>query len=491
MTELPAPRRNLLTNLREVLRSRVGLGIAYGVASALTGLAILLAASPPASGPLGPTSQLILTLLGLNFILILALVAAVVLRLLELMESQSRDAGARLHMRFVRLFALAAVAPAAVVFLFYGVLVSQGVEKWFSDRVSTVVENSATVFRSYVEEQTRYIGDHMGPMATDLNREAAALEANPSRRAGYLEALAAFHGFPSAYLLDSQGNVLARTETPGAPAYAAPVASAFRAADSGEIYVPDSAASDVMRALFRLRGYDNQYLYVARPLQKGIMAHLRDAEGSLISYREVAQNRGRIQTIFALSYGQTALLVLVGAVWLGMAAASSISGPVARLAQAAGRVAAGDLTARVDAEADPDEIAVLSRAFNSMTHDLQAQQEALRRAGEDAERRRQFIETVLAEVSAGVVGVDHQGRISVANRQAALLLALPGDHGRGRKLSEVAPELADLVAGGSPNTQAEEEIDVARGRESRRLRVRVSRGEGGLVLTFEDRKSVV
>ena len=223
MSELLVPGRNALRSLRELLRSRVVLGVAFGISSALTGLAILLAASPPASGPLGPTSQLILTLLGLNFVLILALVAAVVLRLLELLESQSRDAGARLHVRFVRLFALAAVAPAAVVFLFYGVLVSQGVEKWFSDRVRTVVENSATVFRSYVEEQTRYIGDHMGPMATDLNREAAALDANPSRRVGYLEALAAFHGFPSAYLLDAQGRVLAKTETPGAPGYVAPV----------------------------------------------------------------------------------------------------------------------------------------------------------------------------------------------------------------------------------------------------------------------------
>ena len=486
MSELLAPSRGALRRLRDALRSRVVLGVGYGLASALTGLAIVLAASPPASGPLGPTSRLILTLLGLNFILILGLLAAVVLHLVELMESRSHDAGARLHMRFVRLFALAAVAPAAVVFLFYGVLVSQGVEKWFSDRVQTVVENSATVFRSYVEEQTRYIADHMAPMAMDLNREAASLQANPSRRENYLEALSTFHGFPAAYLVDGQGRVLAKAETPGAPAFVAPAASAFKAADSGEIYVPDSAASDVMRALFRLRGYDNQYLYVARPLEKGIMAHLRDAEGSLISYREVAQNRGRIQTIFALSYGQTALLVLVGAVWLGMAAASSISAPVARLAQAAGRVAAGDLTARVDADADPDEIAVLSRAFNSMTHDLQVQQEALKRAGEDAERRRQFIETVLAEVSAGVMGVDAEGRISIANRQAAMLLALPGDHGRGRRLADVAPELAALVAGAGLGAQAEDEIDVSRDRESRRLRVRASRSEGGLVLTFDD-----
>jgi two-component system nitrogen regulation sensor histidine kinase NtrY len=124
-----------------------------------------------------------------------------------------------------------------------------------------------------------------------------------------------------------------------------------------------------------------------------------------------------------------------------MGAANAISGPVGRLVQAAGRVAGGDLSARVDADADPEEIAVLSRAFNSMTHDLQAQQEALRRAHEEAERRRHFIETVLDEVSAGVIGLDGKGRISAANPQAALLLALPRAQGRGKKMAEVARRL--------------------------------------------------
>jgi two-component system nitrogen regulation sensor histidine kinase NtrY len=240
-----------------------------------------------------------------------------------------------------------------------------------------------------------------------------------------------------------------------------------------------------MRPLYRLRSFRDAYLYVARPLDKGIMSHLRDAEGALVSYKDVSSNRKKIQAIFSLSYVETALLLLVGAVWLGMAAANAISAPIARLVQAAGRVASGDLTARVDADADPDEIAVLSRAFNSMTHDLQVQQEALRRAGEEAEERRHFIETVLAEVSAGVIGLDPAGRVSVANRQAQVLLALPVDHGRGRKLAQVVPEFAELAAAGRSG-EAEEEIDVVRGRESRRLRVRASQSEGGLVLTFDD-----
>ncbi len=478
----PQPGETLTSRIGRVLQSRAVLGCGYGLASLLTGVAILLAASPPEKGPLGPASELILTVLGLNLILILALTTVVALRFAALLAARSRDAGARLHLRFATLFALAAVAPAVVVALFYGVLVSRGVEDWFSQRVRTVVENSASVARSYVEEQSRYIRDHVTLMSADLNRAAPALAASPVTFSHFLANLASYHAFPATYLIDRDGRILARAEAVDAPEFVLPPDSSFRAADEGDISVPAFDSTDVMRAVYKLRGYPDAYLYVVRPVEKGIMTHLIDAEGSLVSYREAQQNRERIQTIFALSYAETALLVLVGAVWLGLGAANAISAPVARLVQAAGKVASGDLTARVETDQDVAELAVLSRAFNSMTHDLQVQQKALRRAGEEAERRREFIETVLGGVSAGVIGLDSRHRISAANNQAALLLALPGDHGRGRVIEEVAPEFAALTSGG----EAEAEVDVIRGRDTRRLRVRASRVEDGLVLTFDD-----
>ena len=478
----PAFGHPALLRIRSALQSRLILGVGYGIAAGLTGLAILLASSPPEEGPLGPASGLILWVLGVNLLLILGLLASVALRLLDLVRARSHDAGARLHVRFVWLFALAALAPALVVFVFSGVLVSQGVDKWFSQRVQTVVENSATVFRSYIEAQQRDVADRVMLMAQDVSREAPGLQDKAGGFDQALTALASYHGFPAIYLVNKQGQVMARAESSAAPKYEALPASAYSAADEGEIYV---RADDVIRSLYRLPDYDQVYIYAVRPLEKGVVTNLREAESSLVSYREVRDSRARIQAIFALSYVETALLVLVGAVWLGLGAANTISAPVGRLVQAAGRVASGDLSARVDADADPDEIAVLSRAFNSMTNDLQAQQEALRRAGEEAEERRQFIETVLAEVSAGVMGLEPDGRISVANRQAAVLLALPGDHGRGRTLAQVVPEFAEIAAAGRSG-EAEEEIDIVRGRDSRRLRVRASQSEGGLVLTFDD-----
>jgi two-component system nitrogen regulation sensor histidine kinase NtrY len=472
---------------RELLRSRFTLGGAYGLAIALTATAVFLAASPPATGPIGPTTTIILGVLGFNLALILCIAGIVGWRLLDLVDARASDAGARLHLRFVGLFSVAAVAPAVIVALFFGVLVSRGVDAWFSERVRTVVENSATVARSYVSEQTEYISQHVGPMAGVLNLAAPTLAESPVAFGHYMKEHMEENGFSAAYVLDRDGRVLARAETETAPPFLAPPPSSFRRTDDGDITSQRFVEEDLFRALYRLKAFPDAYLYVARPIDKGILAHLIESEESLISYREAATNRDRIQAIFGLSYIETALLVLVAAVWVGIAAANSIAGPVSGLVQAAGRVSAGDLDARVDVEAGPEEIRALSVAFNMMTTDLQAQQAALRVASLDAESRRQFIETVLSGVSAGVVGLDAGGRITALNRRAGDLLALD-ESAVGQPLVEVAPELETVIqeiSGGRPN--AEVEIDVMRGGETRRLRFRgAGQAAETLVLTFDD-----
>ncbi len=462
---------------------RVLLGLGYGVASALTVLCVFLAAQAPGGGPIGPASRFILALLLVDLLLILALAAAVGLRVVQLFGARE-EAGARLHLRFVVLFGTAAVLPAIVVALFFGVLVTRGVESWFSDTVRRVVERSATVAKSYVNEQTRTTYGDILAMATDLNRAAPLFRQSPVSYGRILEGQAVNRYFPAAYVIDGEGRVLASAEAPSAPAFVAPPPATIRDANTDVVIRPFEQA-DLLRALYRLKDYDDAYVYVVRRVDPGILNHLRATEGSLQAYREADRNRRQIQAVFALSYIDTVLLVLVGAVWLGLAAAAAIAAPVARLVQAADRVAGGDLSVRVEAHEDPEEIAVLSHAFNRMTDDLQGQQAALRAAGLEAESRRQFIETVLSGVSAGVMGVDKSGRISAANQRAPILLGIEGDP-TGRRLAEAAPELNEVVSKAGRGS-AEAEIDVVRGHEARRLNVRASRAaDGGLVLTFDD-----
>src|SRR5690606_31298969 len=207
---------------------------------------------------------------------------------------------------------------------------------------------------------------------------------------------------------------------------------------------PVTENPDMVRGLYPLPDYGDAYLYVVRPLAPGLIQRMRNGEESIAAYRAAEESRARIQAAFALSYLETALLVLVGAVWLAMSAASSISAPIGRLVKAADQVAGGDLSARVDNAGAPAELVVLSEAFNRMTGDIMTQQAALKAASDDALGRSRFIETVLSGVSAGVIGLDRVGRISAINDSASQLLAIEEADVQGRLLAEVAPELAEL-----------------------------------------------
>jgi two-component system nitrogen regulation sensor histidine kinase NtrY len=471
------------------LTSGYRLGAAYGLAAILTGVCVWMASLAPVNGPAGPTSRFILGLLSINLVLIIGLALAVGWQVFRLIVDQRRDAGARLHLRFVILFAGAAVVPAVVVALVFGVLVTQGVDRWFSERVSTVVENIASAAKSYVDSERDDIGLEIQNMGADLNDAAPMLGQAPIKFSlGILARQASYHRFEAAYVIDREGRILARAEVDNPPAYLAPTDQAFALADSGELVIKNFDADDAFRTVMRLKGYPDAYLYVLRPEEHGILAKLDEASNALKDYRDSAANRARIKSDFGLSFLETALLVLVGAVWLGMRAANSISAPVASLVLAADRVAGGDLTARVEIERGPKEITDLAGSFNRMTGDLQAQQTALRAAGDEAESRRQFIETVLAGVSAGVIGLDRDGAVSAANRQALVLLGLPARGVNAQALADVAPELSDVAAQAiQSGHDAEAEVDVIRDGDTRRLRVRASVPlDGGLVLTFDD-----
>jgi two-component system nitrogen regulation sensor histidine kinase NtrY len=154
-------------------------GLGWGLAAILTAVSVYMASSAPGAGPIGPSSRTVLLILAVNLLLILLLSASAGRRVLILVFEQGKDAGARLHLRFVTLFALVAVVPAIIVAMVFGALVTRAVDNWFSQRVQTVVENSASVSRSYVDEQSRFIQNHVTLMSGDLNRVASGLTESP------------------------------------------------------------------------------------------------------------------------------------------------------------------------------------------------------------------------------------------------------------------------------------------------------------------------
>ncbi|MGH6972128.1 MAG: PAS domain-containing sensor histidine kinase, partial [Caulobacteraceae bacterium] len=293
----------------ERLESRPLIWTGYGASALLTAAAVGLGSSPSLSGPLGPASPLVLTLLAIDFVIILGLGALIAWRVWRLAAGPG-DAGARLHLRFVALFAAAAALPALIVALFFGVLVTRGIESWFNARVQSVVEESAKTAHSYLNEQSVYTGDHTTLVAQDLDAAGPGqLAASPVAFAQFLFQQAQENGFAGAYVIDARGRILANALTDGAPPYLTPSAHAFQEADAGYILVQPFKQADVIRGLYRLRAFPGAYLYVVWPVDPGVFAHLRKTEASIGAYREARAHRGRIEFGFFLSYLQTVLWV--------------------------------------------------------------------------------------------------------------------------------------------------------------------------------------
>lgn len=166
--------------------------------------------------------------------------------------------------------------------------------------------------------------------------------------------------------------------------------------------------------------------------------------------------------------------------------------PISNLIGAAERVTEGDLKARVEIDRDDDEMGALGLAFNRMTSQLSTQRDALVEANQQNDERRRFTEAVLAGVSAGVIGLDNDGRITIVNRMAARLLNAEPDEIEGQHYSETVPELAALIrrAIQEPVGRASGEAAVRRGSVTRNLSVQVASESGayggGYVVTFDD-----
>ncbi|MBL8537465.1 MAG: PAS domain-containing sensor histidine kinase [Hyphomonadaceae bacterium] len=473
-------------------RSALAFMVGLGVASALTLAATILLLG--GEGLAGQANATIRALLIVSLLVTAGMATILMLRLARVANAwRSAATGARLHVRFVTLFSLAALAPALIVAAFLGFTFSQGVERWFSDRVETTIENAAEVGRAYVDLASGGLSREVEAMAVDLNLAERGLTEDRSRYLSFLAAQAERRELSSAYVIDSTGRVLADAAPTGAAPLATPTPESFRAATNNAIDIAFDDQHDRVVALYRLTAYPDAFLAVTREIEPGLVGRLRDFRASVLDYRGARAQQGALRTLFGLAYFSTAMIVLLAAGWVGLTSATRVAEPIGRLVGAARRVASGDLKARVAVGEERDEIDALATAFNRMTAQLDTQRRELVTAQEDAEARRRFIEAVLGGVSAGVVGLDRDGRIIAVNRSAARLLSLNDDAVVGRRLVDIAPEFGELLNQPAPAGPTQpQRVDIARGEASLNLSVRMSPdAEGGLVLTFDDMTKLI
>ncbi len=480
----------------EAWGGRVGLArklaIALALASVTSAIATYLTFSGIDTLPREPKP--VLLLLTLDVVLLLLLAGLVGRRLVGLWaERRQEGTGSGLHRRLALLFSFVALAPTLVVTVFAALFLHLGIQSWFDDVVRKAVTESHSVARLYLDEHQKSIRGDILLMASNISREAPALMSSPQRFSQLVSAWASTRSLSEAVVFTESGTILARAGMTFALELEPLPEDVMRRASDGEVVLFSSENEDRVRAVVQLDRFLGAYLMIGRVVDATALAYAERTRRAVAAYQEIEARASGLQFSFIVWFAAVALLLLLAAIWLGLTFANQLSRPIAGLARAAERVRAGDLGARVEERSAGDEIGVLSQAFNRMTEQLQAQRGELMDVNRQLDARRRFIEAVLSGVSAGVIGLDGEGRITLPNRSAATRLGVQPESLTGRLLAEAVPELAPLweQVVRRPDKLAEDQVQIVRGGRTRillaRIGVETREDEAiGYVVTFDD-----
>jgi two-component system, NtrC family, nitrogen regulation sensor histidine kinase NtrY len=427
--------------------------------------------------PIEPTRDVVVSFLLINGATILVLVGIIVREVWQMIQARRRGrAAARLHVQIVSLFSVIAVLPAVLVAIVANVTIDRGLDRLFSGPTREVIQNSLIVANAYLHEHAQLIrGDILG-MANDISHARPLFDQDRATFRELLTASAASRNLPGAMVIDKDRNILETAQTGIQQSFTTPAPEFLSNVDENEPQIAVFIEANYVAAVIRLRAFNDTFLYVARLLDPRVVAQLRQTQASVAEYAQLEARRLGIQVAFALMFAVIALTILMASVLIGLNFANWLVAPIRRLMSAANIVSTGDLHVQVPVHRSEGDLAQLGETFNKMTQELRTQRDELVSASDLIDSRRRFIEAVLSSASAGIIGVDASGSIGILNRSAEKLIGHAESETLGHPLSDVLPELDDMMKTAREGTQklVQGQITINRDGHERNLSVRVS-----------------
>ena len=468
----------------------------FGYLAVLAALAIgiytiyTLAQFDPAQSDSGQLA----TLIAVDVLAVIIVGAFVIRQILRLwVERRQKLAGYQLHWRLALLFGGVAALPAVITTAFALFVVDYSLRGWFADRISTAVTGSVQVADAYFEEHASSIRSDVLTIANDVNREAFKFRDEPALLNQYLTNQAALRNLSEVIILDGTGQVAAKSRFAFAVTFTSFGEDWLEQARQGEVVILRGDETNKLRAVVKLNSFVDAYLFVGRFIDRSVLDAVDGTRLAAADYQQLGIRQLDLQVSFAFVFGLILVLLLITALWIGLNLATAIVEPLGSVISVAEQVRGGNLSERVPAGLELDEVARLGLSFNKMLDELVRSREQLVHANMQIDRRREFTEAVLGGVSSGVIGLDSDQRVTLPNNSACQLLSLSDSDMIGRKLADVVPEFAGLIATGTSRRRrfAEEQIILERDGAILTLRARIAteRVDGrviGYVVTFDD-----
>jgi nitrogen fixation/metabolism regulation signal transduction histidine kinase len=390
------------------------MNIALPIVAALGAILIFLLATASADSQLFTSHYPLL--LGINAVAAVALLAPIIVQLRRLKrEYRQRVFGSRLKYRLVVMLVAMAVVPGALIYGVSMLFAVKSIDSWFDVRVDSALEGGLNLGRNV-----------LGSLEAELlekGREMAfRLSDTPSPGPRVLNRLREQAGVQSATLLNVSGGVLANSSgeldnlLPPVPS---PAQLRQARATRGVSAVEGDAGSGLtLRVLVPVSNFDlgaaPRVLQLLQPVPPAVATSAEAVAAAYRDYQGLQLARTGLKRIYTLTLTFTLLVALFAAVALAFFLAERLARPLLILAEGTQAVAAGDFTPRI-AWKSHDELGVLTRSFSDMTRQLDD-------ARSEAGRHQAYLESVLANLSAGVLAFDAEFRLQAANRGAGTIL---------------------------------------------------------------------
>jgi nitrogen fixation/metabolism regulation signal transduction histidine kinase len=440
---------------------------------------------------------------------LLALNAAVALLLIGLLAHQALTLraklragvfGSKLTLRLVLLFALMAILPGAII---YGVSVqflARSIESWFEVRVERALEGGLNLGRGVLEAMLRDLAAKADAMALALSTRA------PAEHLAALNALREQAGVHEATIFSERGKLLAFSGTEGSELMPEPPgAAALRQVRAQRSYRAIEAIPDkglYLRVVVPLHALgvveEPRVLQLLQPVPAQLAAEAETVQAGYREYQELALSRRGLRRLYGVTLTLALLLALLSASALAFVLSERLSAPLNVLAEGTRAVASGDFSPRA-AVASRDELGALTESFNRMTVQLAEARAQAERHQAALAQANAYLESLLANLSAGVLAFDDAMRLRSANRSAGAILGADFSSVIGATPDQWAVQQPALAAIGSELERAfaraaagewEQQFEREHRGGRQLLLLRGTRlppeAEGGYVVVFDD-----
>jgi PAS domain S-box-containing protein len=399
----------------------------------------LMSSATQESSKLGAMYSWLLVINTLVSIVLLALVGANVYWVLR--QLKQREAGSRLTTRMVALFVLLALAPAAIVFYFSMEFLHQRIDSWFNVEIDRAMEDALELSQASLDQRMRWHFRQTQQLTQKLEEvpeDIVALE---------MENMRELSGASEITLFSRQGRIItSNSSNPGDILPNIPDEQIWLQLrrDNEYMAIAPLRGDDLMiRVIVPVKTPEPQYLQALYPLPVRIADLADSVEFAFVRYQEMNFLRDSLKLTFSLALSLVLLMSLLAAVWIAFIVTRTIVAPVKQLVKGTQAVASGYYDQQLPVVSQ-DDLGFLVESFNIMTHRIAIARDDLRQASMEVENQRAYLETILANLTAGVISFDAAYKIRTANQAASRIFHMQMNRFVGRSLPDVATDYPEM-----------------------------------------------